>query len=65
LEEEKERLCGCPGYQQEGTGCYRQHDERPEMIIVRLPAQWAFFFHGFVVASLRLSQFAEGKLAET
>ena len=26
-------------------------DERPEMMIIRLSAQWAFFFHGVVGGS--------------
>jgi hypothetical protein len=45
LKEENERLCGCPGHQQKTAGRHSQHDERPEMMILRLPAQWAFFFH--------------------
>jgi hypothetical protein len=45
LEEEKERLRGYPDDQQKGTGCHSQHDERAEMVTVRLPAQGAFFFH--------------------
>jgi hypothetical protein len=39
LEEEKERLRGYPGYQQEGAGRDSEHQERAEMVIVRLPAQ--------------------------
>jgi hypothetical protein len=45
LEEEKDRLCRHPGDQQKAAGRYSQHDERSEMMIIRLPAQWAFFFH--------------------
>jgi hypothetical protein len=36
LEEEKDCLCGYPGYQQEGANSDSQHDERPEMMIIRL-----------------------------
>jgi hypothetical protein len=39
LKEEKESLCGCPNDQQKAAGRYSQHDERPEMMIIRLPAQ--------------------------
>ena len=55
MKEEKDRLCGYPGYQQESAGCYSQHQERAEIVIFRLPAQWAFFFHG-LAGVLRLSQ---------
>jgi hypothetical protein len=44
LKKEKERLRGHPDDQQKGAGRHSQHDERPEMMIVRLPAQWAFFY---------------------
>ena len=30
---------------QKGAGRHSEHQERAEMVIVRLPAQWAFFFH--------------------
>jgi hypothetical protein len=56
LEEKKERLRDYPDDQQKGAGRYSQHDERPEMMIVRLPAQWAFFFNGLGGWLLRLSQ---------
>ena len=36
MEEEKDCLCGYPGYQQEGANSDSQHDERPEMMIIRL-----------------------------
>ena len=41
------------GGQQKAAGRYSQHDERSEMMIIRLPAQWAFFFPftgGYTVA---------------
>ena len=41
-----------PYDQQECRKSHCEHYERPEMMIVRLPAQWAFFFHGL----LRLPQ---------
>jgi hypothetical protein len=45
LEEEKESL-GChPCDKEEGAGRDSEHQERAEMVIFRLPAQWAFFFH--------------------
>jgi hypothetical protein len=31
-----------PGDQQKAAGRYSQHDERPEMMFIRLPAHWAF-----------------------
>jgi hypothetical protein len=37
--EEKQRLGYHPGYQQEGAGRDSQHNERPEMMILRLSAQ--------------------------
>jgi hypothetical protein len=45
LKEEKESLGGHLGDQQEGTSSDSEHYERPEMMILRLPPQWAFFFH--------------------
>jgi hypothetical protein len=39
LKEDKEALCGNPGYQQEGTSRDSQHYERAEMMIVGLSAQ--------------------------
>jgi hypothetical protein len=45
LKEDKKRLCGDPNDQQEGRSSHCKHHERPEMMIVRLTAQWAFFFH--------------------
>src|SRR6476620_120156 len=44
--EDKQHLGCYPGDQQKAAGRYSQHDKRPEMMILRLPAQWAFFFHG-------------------
>jgi hypothetical protein len=35
-----------PTYQQESAGRDRQHNARPEMMILRVPAQRAFFFQG-------------------
>jgi hypothetical protein len=55
LEKDKKRLCGHPNDEQEGRRSHCEHYERPEMMIVRLPAQWAFFFHG-LAGVLRLSQ---------
>jgi hypothetical protein len=46
LKKDKKSLRGYPNDQQEAASRYSQHDERPEMMILRLPAQWAFFFHG-------------------
>jgi hypothetical protein len=43
LQEEKDCLRGYPGYQKEGTCRHGQHDDRPKMMIVRLPAQWGVF----------------------
>jgi hypothetical protein len=54
LEEEKDCLCGNPGSQQEGAGGDSEHQERTEIVILRLPAQGAFFFHG-LAGVLRLS----------
>jgi hypothetical protein len=46
LKEEKKRLRGHPDDQQESRSSHCEHYyERPEMMIVRLPAQWVFFFH--------------------
>ena len=45
LEEEKERLRGHPDDQQESDRHDSQHYERPEMMIIRLAAHRAFFFH--------------------
>ena len=45
LEEEKNRLCSSPGYEQKAAGRYSQHDKRPEMMIIGLSAQWAFLLH--------------------
>jgi hypothetical protein len=36
LKEEKQRLCGYPDDQQDAAGRYTQHDERSEMMIIRL-----------------------------
>ena len=44
MEKDKKSLHGYPDDKQEGAGRDSQYDERPEMIIVRLPAQWAFFW---------------------
>ena len=44
LKEEKDCLCGYPGDQQKAAGRYGQHDERPEMMIIRRPVQWTFSF---------------------
>jgi hypothetical protein len=63
LKEEEEHLCGYPSDQQKAAGRYSQHDERPEMMILRLSAQWAFFFHGWRVA-LEIIAIGEGKLLE-
>ena len=41
-----------PGYQQKGTSRYRRHEERSEVMIIRLTAQWAFFFHSKIVFHL-------------
>jgi hypothetical protein len=46
LEEERGTLCGDPSHQQEGGASrHGQHYERPEMMIIRLAAQWTAFFH--------------------
>ena len=45
LKKDKKRLRGNPDDQQESHSSHCEHYERPEMMIVRLPAQWAFFFH--------------------
>jgi hypothetical protein len=45
LKEDKKRLRGYPDNEQENRSSHWKHCERPEMMIVRLPAQWAFFFH--------------------
>jgi hypothetical protein len=39
LKKEEKRLRCYPGDQQKAAGRYSQHDERPEMMIIRLPAQ--------------------------
>jgi hypothetical protein len=46
LKKDEKRLRGYLGDYQEGAGRHSQHDERPEMMILRLPAQWTFFFYG-------------------
>jgi hypothetical protein len=43
LEEEKERFCGYPDDQQKGAGSDSQHNERPEMMILRLPGAVGVF----------------------
>jgi hypothetical protein len=43
LEKEKHRLCSYPGDQKKGAGRASQHNERPEMMILRLPSQRAPF----------------------
>jgi hypothetical protein len=49
LKEEKESL-GChPCDQQEGAGPDSQHNKRPEIMIVSLLAQRAFFFNSFAL----------------
>jgi len=45
LKEDKKRLCGHPNDEQEGRRNHCEHYERPEMMIVRLAAHRAFFFH--------------------
>ena len=35
-----------PGDQEKGAGRDSEHQERAEMVILRPPAQFAFFFHG-------------------
>ena len=45
LKEDKEGLCGHPGDQQESDRDDAQHYERPEMMIIRLAAHRALFFH--------------------
>ena len=45
LEKDKQRLRGHPNDQQEGRRSHCERYKRPEMMIVRLPTQWAFFFH--------------------
>jgi hypothetical protein len=45
LKEDKEALCGNPGYQQEGISRDNQHYERAEMMIGRLSAQGSSFSH--------------------
>ena len=45
LKKENQRFRAYPGDQQKATGRDSQHNERREMMILRLPAQWAFFFH--------------------
>ena len=52
LKKEEKRLRGYPDDQQEPAGRYSQHDERPEMMILRLSSQWAFFFHTKIVFQL-------------
>jgi hypothetical protein len=47
LEKDKKRFCGQPDDQQESRRSHCEHYERPEIMIINLPAQWAFFFHGF------------------
>jgi hypothetical protein len=63
LKKKEECLCGYPGDQQKAAGRYSQDDERPEMMIIRLPAHWAFFFH-YSRMALAIVAIAEGKLPE-
>jgi hypothetical protein len=51
LKKDKKRLFGHPNDQQESRRHESQHYERPEMTTLRLPAQWAFFFHGLAAGS--------------
>jgi hypothetical protein len=55
LKKDKKRLGSHPNDQQESRSSHCEHYERPEMMIVRLPAHWCF---SSMVAgcSLRLSQ---------
>jgi hypothetical protein len=46
LKKDKNRLRGHPNDQQESRSSHCKHYERPKMMSVRLPAQWAFFYHG-------------------
>ena len=51
LEKDKQRFGSRPDHEPEGAGCDSQHNERPEMMILRLATQCAFFFHGLGYSS--------------
>jgi hypothetical protein len=52
LEEEEERLRGHPEDPQESDRHDSQHYERPEMMILSLSVQGAFFFRYFALGAL-------------
>ena len=53
MKKEEERLCDCPGYQQNSVRRYSQHYERAEMMVVSLSTQRSSLLASGIIPSAR------------